>query len=616
MASTAPAQAHDLIELIRKSGVLTSVEIATLPQLPSDVMQAATILVQQGVLTKFQARMLLAGKSRGFRLGSYVIREQIGTGGMGSVFLAEHQEIKRRVAIKVLNFIAAENQLSLERFLREAKIAASLDHPNIVKLFDVAREGDTRYLVMEYIEGLTLEEMIQKGPVPTSRAVDYIIQAAMGLQHAYERGIVHRDIKPANLIVGKDEVVRILDMGLARPVEQNHGSLTEHLDRGAVVGTADYVAPEQALNEPNVDVRADIYSLGVTFFALVAGRPPFDGSTANKLLSHQLKTAPSLTSLDKTFPSKLSQIIIKMMEKKPGNRYQTPAELIQALEPWLSDAPKINSPNTPTPSRGHTKPLAHRALSKANLRPIAAVKSTKAWLLPVIIGSVLAALVAGILAVFALSGGKPNPTKPENVSPPRGTIQEPDSTVTDPTLATKPVLPTVETVDRVLYSLDLSEVKPFRLTMGYETLKTKNGDGELPLKWMIKTWKATDEVIGFAESMNGMNAIGTKTIKGNGILFSPDIALDGAERVRVTIEYQSKSEEKRVTMRFRELQDKPAPETTNANIPAAGTWTVIEKIIPTAKMKTARVEFHNSDDSPNSDFRIRKFTMSAVELKK
>ena len=611
MATTAPAQVQDLIELIRKSGVLSPAEISALPTLPDNPMQAATILVQQGVLTKFQARMLLAGKSRGFRLGNYIIREQIGTGGMGSVYLAEHQDIKRKVAVKVLNLAAAENRLSLERFLREAKTAASLDHPNIVKLFDVARDGETRYLVMEYIEGLTLEEMIKNGQVPTARAVDYIIQAAMGLQHAYERGIVHRDIKPANLIVGKDEVLRILDMGLARPVEQNSGSLTEHLDRGAVVGTADYVAPEQALNEPNVDVRADIYSLGVTFFALVAGRPPFDGSTANKLLSHQLKTAPSLTSLDKTFPPKLSQIIIKMMEKKPGNRYQTPAELIQALEPWLSDAPPMTKSNMTAPSRGYTKPLANRALSKANLRP-ASSKSTKAWLVPVIVGSTLAAIVAGILAVFAFGGGKPTPTQPTNVPPSTGITPEPENPAPTVTPATNPTAPPEETVDRVLYALDLADMKPFRLTMGYDAVKSKTGDGELPLKWTVKTWKPTDEVIGFGEG----NALGTKTVKGNGILFSPDISLDGAERVRVTFEYQSKSDEKRVTMRFRELQDKPMVETTNLSITPAGSWTVIEKVIPTAKMKMARVEFHNSDDGPNSDFRIRKFTVSAVEAKK
>jgi eukaryotic-like serine/threonine-protein kinase len=615
VATTAPAQVQDLIDLIRRSGVLTPAAISALPPLPDDPMQAATILVQQGVLTKFQARMLLAGKSRGFRLGNYIIRDQIGTGGMGSVYLAEHQDIKRRVAVKVLNLAAAENQLSLERFLREAKTAASLDHPNIVKLFDVARDGDTRYLVMEYIEGQTLEEMIRKGPVPTSKAVDYIIQAALGLQHAYEKGIVHRDIKPANLIVGKDETLRILDMGLARPVEQSAGSLTEHLDRGAVVGTADYVAPEQALNEPNVDVRADIYSLGVTFFALVAGRPPFDGSTANKLLSHQLKTAPSLTSLDKTFPPKLSQIIIKMMEKKPGNRYQTPADLIQALEPWLSDAPPPASTKTnlSAPSRGHTKPLANRALSKANLKPMQQ-KSAKAWLLPVIIGSVLAAIVATVLAIF-LFGNKAIPTKPTDISPPTGNSSQPDNATPTTSASTNPLPPPPppeETVDRVLYSLDLTEQKPFRVTMGLDAVKGKTGEGELPLKWAVKVWKATDEVVGFGEA----NTIGTKTVKGNGILFSPDISLDGAERVRVTFEYQSKSDEKRVTMRFRELQDKPVADTTNANIAPAGTWTTIEKVIPTAKMKTARIEFHNSDDTPSSDFRIRKFTVSAVEPKK
>jgi len=388
VAAIAPARTGDLLDLIQRSGLASKQALASLT-LPAEPIPAATLLVQRGLLTPFQARMLLAGKTRGYRLGNYVIQDQVGVGGMGAVYLAVHAEIKRRVAIKVLNAAASVNQLALERFLREARTAAALDHPNIVKLFDVAREGDVRYLVMEFIEGRTLEQMLKDGPIPTARAVNIVSQVAAGLQHAYEKGIVHRDIKPANLIVGKDDIVRILDMGLARSTD-GADHLTQHLDRGAVVGTADYVAPEQAVNDPNVDSRADIYSLGVTFFALVTGKPPFSGSTASKLLSHQLSSAPSVTSLDKTFPPGLAKIIEKMMQKRPSDRYATPLELIEALAPWMHEAPPTVAATAANSGRLTSPKLA------------AEKRGLPLWLWAAAIGVGLAAGVGAIVLAFLL----------------------------------------------------------------------------------------------------------------------------------------------------------------------------------------------------------------------
>jgi serine/threonine protein kinase len=191
---------------------------------------------------------------------------------------------------------------------------------------------------MEYVDGQTLDKLLARGGgIAPSLAVGYIAQAAAGLQHAHEKGFVHRDIKPANLILGADGTVKLLDMGLARSLTSAADNITEMLDKGAAVGTADFIAPEQALGDVQVDIRADIYSLGATFFALVAGKPPFRGSTSQKLAQHQMKPAPDLAAQDRTFPPELALVVSKMLAKKPEERYQTPADVIAALAPWLSD---------------------------------------------------------------------------------------------------------------------------------------------------------------------------------------------------------------------------------------------------------------------------------------
>lgn len=335
---TAPTSAPELIELIRKSGVVTPERLAELAamDLPSEPHKAAAALVSAGILTRFQAQQLLAGRHKGFRLGPYIVRDLLGRGGMGAVYLAEHKELHRKVAVKVLVPSKDEDQmLALERFIREARAAAALDHPNIVRIFDVARHNEVPYLVMEYVEGDTLQALLdRRGPIPYPTATDYIAQAAAGLQHAHEKGFIHRDIKPGNLMLDKTGTVKILDMGLARSANPQD-KLTERLDHGAVVGTADFIAPEQALNQPAIDGRADIYSLGATFFALLAGKPPFEGNTTQKLLQHQLRSAPRLTTLDPSLPQELCTVVAKMLAKKPADRYQTAAEVITALTPWV-----------------------------------------------------------------------------------------------------------------------------------------------------------------------------------------------------------------------------------------------------------------------------------------
>ncbi len=342
-AVSPPDTTAEFLDLVRASGICSPASVEerfpAVADLPPDPARAADVLVRKGVLTRFQAKQLLAGRHRGFRLGPYLVKDLLGQGGMGAVYLAEHAALRRSVAIKVLRAQrGADHLVSVERFMREARAAAALDHPNIVRIHDIAQQGDAHYLVLEYVEGRTLDQLIARGgAIALSLAVGYIAQAAAGLQHAHEKGFVHRDVKPANLIVTADGTVKLLDMGLARSLTSAGDNLTELLDKEAVVGTVDFIAPEQALGGSRVDIRADIYSLGATFFALVTGQPPFRGTTSQKLAQHQMKPPPDLAAQDRTFPPELAQVVAKMLAKKPEERYQTPAAVIAALAPWLSD---------------------------------------------------------------------------------------------------------------------------------------------------------------------------------------------------------------------------------------------------------------------------------------
>lgn len=335
-----PTTSDEFLVCLRKSNLLSSDLLAQCvevwPSLSRDAAKAAGSLVRRGVLSEYQARLILSGRYRGFHIGPYVIQAEIGRGGMGAVYLAEHSALRRKAALKVVLADKAENPAALERFLREARSAAALDHKNIVRVFDILRQGSAHWLVMEYVDGITLDKLLQvQGVLPIAEASDYAAQTAAGLQHAYEKGFVHRDIKPANLMVSRTGVVKLLDMGLARAMFMDD-QLTARLDRGAILGTADYIAPEQAIQGSSVDIRADLYSLGVTLFLLVTGRPPFPGNTTQKLIHHQRTPAPSITDFDPTLPAGLAHIVRRLMAKKPGERYQTPRELIDALTPWLS----------------------------------------------------------------------------------------------------------------------------------------------------------------------------------------------------------------------------------------------------------------------------------------
>ncbi len=306
-----------------------------------DVDLIAGELISANLLSKWQIDKLLQGKHKGFFLGKYKLISLLGSGGMSAVYLAEHTLMRRRVAIKVLPQSRIEDSSYLERFHREAQAVASLDHPNIMRAYDVDQEGKVHFLVMEYIEGQNFLELVaQQGPLNFVNSAEYIRQSAEGLSHAHEAGMIHRDIKPGNILVDKRGVVKILDMGLAMffdPTgkDDEQSSLTiQHDER--VLGTADYLSPEQALNSHAVDVRTDIYSLGCTFYYILTGHPPFpEGSLAQRLLFHQTRQPAPVEKDRPDISPALAAILRKMMEKRPIDRFQTAREVQEALAKWL-----------------------------------------------------------------------------------------------------------------------------------------------------------------------------------------------------------------------------------------------------------------------------------------
>jgi len=326
-----------LVEADRLEQALAEYEANREPGAAVDLPALCEHLKQASLVTTWQCDKLLEGRYKGFELGKYRLLGHIGSGGMSTVYLAEHLLMRRRVAIKVLPRKRVEDSSYLERFRLEAQALAALDHPNIMRAHDVDNDGDTHYLVMEYIEGQDLQRMVkQHGPLPFGKAAEYIRQAAEGLAHAHARGLIHRDIKPANLLIDTTGNVKVLDMGLARFSDDALNSLTVAHDEN-ILGTADYLAPEQAVNSHNVDHRVDIYSLGCSLYFALTGHPPFpEGSLTERLLKHQTVEPPAITVDRPDAPRDLVAICKRMMAKKLKNRYSSAEEVSKVLGNWLA----------------------------------------------------------------------------------------------------------------------------------------------------------------------------------------------------------------------------------------------------------------------------------------
>ncbi len=309
-------------------------QVPTLCEGELTVNRFARSLVKSQIITLNQAQKLMGGTTEGFYLGKYKLLDLLGRGGMGKVYLAEQITMNRVVALKVIGRFAKNRSDTIARFAREARAVAALSHPNIIQAFDFDEVDGVPFICMEYVEGIDTGEQVDKfGPLGWAQAADYGMQAAHGLEAARKAGFVHRDVKPGNLLVDREGNVKLLDLGLAvGKEERGNGSLTTAFDQ---IGTVDYMAPEQAVDSHNVDIRADIYSLGGVLYALVTGRLPFSGkTTAEKLLKHQQTPPQPIRELVPDMPEELARVIHQMLEKKPEVRPQTPTEVAELLKPF------------------------------------------------------------------------------------------------------------------------------------------------------------------------------------------------------------------------------------------------------------------------------------------
>jgi serine/threonine protein kinase len=335
----------DFTRLLLQSGVLDEKRLEAFAQRQSrsddadSANELAGDMVREGVLTAFQARQLLRGRWRRLTIrGKYTVLRPLGSGGTGRVYLCEHRVTGCQAAIKVLSPARSANPEDRERFYREARAITSLQHPNIVRAFDLDRAGKCYVLIMEYVSGSTLQELVEaEGPLPFSRAASHAYQAAQGLHHLHQAGLVHRDVKPANLLLDRTGTLKIIDLGLTRFLDDEGDGLTGRYSATEVLGTADYLAPEQALDTHSAGIPADIYSLGATLYFTLAGQPPFHGLTVpQKLLGHQLTQPPPIRSRRPDIPQGLAAVVDRMMAKEPSQRFQTAAEVAEALAPWMS----------------------------------------------------------------------------------------------------------------------------------------------------------------------------------------------------------------------------------------------------------------------------------------
>lgn len=317
----------------------------------ADSRALAKQLIQLGWLSPYQVNQIFQAKGSSLVMGSYIILERLGEGGMGIVYKARNWKLGRVVALKVIRREHVANNDAVRRFRREIEAVGKLSHPNIVMALDADTASETHFFVMEYVDGVNLGALLkEKGPPPVPLACEYMRQVASGLQQAYERGMVHRDIKPANLLVQRSTdnskvsskpvstwgpVIKILDMGVARIQHEgdSHDSISALTKEGRVVGTPDYMAPEQAVNSAKADVRADLYSLGCTFYHLLTGQVPFPGGTPmEKLLKHRMDQPRPIEQIRPEVPPAVAAIVRKLMAKKADDRYQMPADVVNALE--------------------------------------------------------------------------------------------------------------------------------------------------------------------------------------------------------------------------------------------------------------------------------------------
>lgn len=339
--------ADEFLKTVLRSGLLAKADLQTaLANVPVDKLQSAQAIadqfVQLGLLTQFQAGKLLQGASVGLQLGPYRILTPIGKGGMGMVYLGLDMRSKQHVAVKVLSPAKRrEGDRHLQRFRRELEIAKNLLHPHLVIAQDTGEERDLHYLVMEYIPGQTLYRLVTtQGVLSAARAAHLFSEVASALEYAHSQGLIHRDLKPANVMVTPNDHAKVLDLGLAI-IE---GEVVENAEvvggKGHVVGTFDYIAPEQTRDASKVDARADVYSLGCTLYFALTGRPPFPaGTSLDKIQAHRRQEPAPIQQLNPTVPEGFADLVRQFMAKQPEQRPASMAAVRGLLLPWAAAAP-------------------------------------------------------------------------------------------------------------------------------------------------------------------------------------------------------------------------------------------------------------------------------------
>ncbi len=368
------------------------------------------LLVEKGYLTEDQRQAIIdmQKKATGPKVyGGFELIEKIAEGGMGAVYRAKQISLDRIVALKLLPEKFAKDETFVARFYREAKVAARLDHPHIVRAVDVGEAEGKHYFAMEFVEGKSLGDMLDEdGMLPESKAVNYILQIAQALEHAWEHQLIHRDIKPDNILIAKEDVAKLADLGLARSTIDESTRVTQ---TGTAMGTPHYISPEQARGEADIDIRTDIYSLGATLFHLVTGSPPYVGTTAAVIVTkHLTEEPPSARERNPEVSEGLDAVIRKMMAKDKNARYASPTELIRDLEAvakgggeglgmTLMDAGQLDFARAAS--------LAEvEAARRAPTQPTIVRAAPAAWILGAIIGGGVVLTVAVIALVFLLSG--------------------------------------------------------------------------------------------------------------------------------------------------------------------------------------------------------------------
>lgn len=402
---------ESLVQSLRASGLFSPAEWETVSlEIKNQRDEPATVarhLVALGLLTNYQLRKILSGRASELTLGPYRILDKLGEGGMGKVYRALHVRRDHIVALKVVREHLLSRPTVRGRYEREVQAALALSHPNIVSVTHAGSTDGRYFLEMEFVDGLDLSRIVIKhGLFSVPEACEYARQAALGLHHAHELGFVHRDIKPSNIMVGGLRhvpgnegltVVKILDMGLVRQIDDDESGLTRD---GTVVGTPDYMAPEQAKNSRLVDRRADLYSLGATFYYMLTGEPPFPKGTAlDKVICHSDHAPPLLSASRPDVPEILARIVDRLMAKKPQQRFATALELAEALRP-LAVHPGVGEVNSPSAAETRISvPESEEDRAKVGEPPVE--EKTPIWslLVVVLVGAVSMAIVAMALRV-------------------------------------------------------------------------------------------------------------------------------------------------------------------------------------------------------------------------